>query len=137
MKKQREAHWVEVKYKNDKRWKKRIAVDLKCNPVICVASGDEEDYLNWLGYLTAPWNQWREIKEPEWVHYETMEECFEDLKDVWIRYKKTITTVLKVTQFDFKNNTSEIDDWTYTLEHMFKTFEKLDGTPCGKLKGCK
>jgi hypothetical protein len=137
MEKQREVHWVEVKLASFDFWVKRIAIDLKCNPVLCVEPNYKEQYLNFEAYDTERWDKWREIQEPEWVPYETMEECFEDLKDVWIRYKNTPTLIVKITQFDFKNNTLDIDNWTCTLDHVFETFEKLDGTPCGKLKEFK
>jgi len=65
MKKQRKAHWVEVRNKDNERWVKRIAVDLQCNPILCVYIDDEEEYLNFRGYQNTEWNQWRETEKPE------------------------------------------------------------------------
>lgn len=134
MKKQREAHWVEVRNHDNRRWEKRIAVDLECIPVLCVYTGHEEDYLNWKSYEVTEWTQWREIKEPEYVPYETTEECFNDLKDAWIRYKDTPTSINKIIQFAYDKDVVKIDNWLYDIESLFNNFEKLDGTPCGKLK---
>jgi len=136
MKKQRKAHWIEISLKHtDYYWEKRIAVDLECNPILCVHPDYEKEYLNWESYCTIRWHhQWREIKEPEYVPYETMEECFEDLKDVWVRYKNTPGSVNKIIQFHSLTNTCKLNDWNYGMVSLFHNFEKLDGTPCGKLK---
>jgi len=134
MKKQREAHWIEVRNHDNRRWEKRIAIDLECIPILCVDKPDEEKYLNRECYDTDWWDQWREIKEPEYVPYETMEECFEDLKDVWIRYKDTPTLIHKIIHFDFYRDVVKIGDWVHNFRVVFEVFEKIDGIPCGKLK---
>jgi len=136
MKKQREAHWVEVKNNNYTKYEKRIAVDLECNPVLCVDLDFEEKYLNFEHYDVEWWDQWREIKEPEWVPYETMEECFNDLKkDQFMIKRKEYIYCVAVACMD--DSGCRIYDDLYSFKQIFNYYTKLDGTPCGKLKELK
>jgi len=99
MKKQRKAHLVEVKNNNYKKWEKRIAVDLECNPVLCVDIYYEEKYLNFEYYDVERWEQWREIKEPEYITYETMKTL-----DIF-EYNKKDKTKVNFDEIMYSNGT--------------------------------
>jgi len=133
MKKQREAHWVDVRDHYQKVWKKRIAVDLECNPVLCVDPDDHEKYLNFEAYDIIKWEKWREIKEPEYVPYETMEECFEDLKkDQFMVKRKECNFFTAIIYIDGSGGVTYNDNFSFN--ELLDNYTKLDGTPCGKLK---
>lgn len=124
----REAKYVEILDKGDTKWVKRIWLDTVEGGVYCVDYTDESRYLNNKSYERRLWEDWREIKEPTFVQFDTIEEA-KVLKDKWIK-DKTGGEYL-ITGFD-DDNVLVKGDWM-ALWYLFEEFT-YEGKPCGKIK---
>jgi hypothetical protein len=120
-------------------WRKRIHIEtFKDGACLCVTSGSEEMYIDNIGYLTHRWgpDQWREIKEPEYVPYESVEDFKDRLADGLVLAKKgfypqrIVSTGSNCVWVAKRDETEEI-----YFDSLFECYTWYsDGAPCGKIK---
>ena len=130
-------HWVEVRDENCDKWEKRIIIDNFSNgKCLCSINDDSDDYQKGNPYRTKIWNYWREIEEPkkpQYVPFDTVQECFDALADKWIT-NNVLRAKIKAFDFEAGGGYLKVNNEWLCFDALFKYWKQLDGTPCGKLK---
>lgn len=75
-------------------------------------------------------HEYRRKPSPKYVPW-TAEDAGE-FRGIWVRYQGENKTENMITAFDPSDNTVYLGEWV-SLASIHSAFEKLDGTPCGKV----
>ena len=122
---------IDVRTGRDIDYYKRTLLAFNNGKALCVSDGDEEDYYNNRIFSVCFWDEWREIKKPEYVPF-TVKDA-DMFRGKWIRNKKSDLAGEELIT-SIKRCGIETDSTNRDYLYFLKYYTFLDGSPCGKLE---